>query len=524
MKRKRYISIALIIVVIFISITEYLICLPVFALSAGGLQTTIASVIISLMLQTGVAPVNQAWLTKLNNAYGVESPIGTIQDCINQGLLTQSGNTLIDTGLSSAIEASSAYTDLGLSDIFTTSVDDIGVVAASGGTNLANTAIHCGTLGTVGAFAGAVGVGIGAGILINHVREKFGKYITSQASLNTVNTIMDNITTKDSLYFVDVYGKYMIFPNSVGRTIGYYYTYNDNKFINLSINKKDNSENLYYDEYDATQNRWRRNVYLGGSWGTSNGSALTEEQLSQTESTIIGFHKVADSRGGNALVDSFRNSDDVANKISPDLIGSEGNQQGVYNPDTGDFVFPGIEQTVPEGYDMKPVDMNDYQNYADDARNNAEDGNINKPVQGEEFDNLIDTLLVEPSIIPDQGVTDPDVPDRPIIPEQPDIPAKDPITGEEQSEVLQGITTPDLRSVFPFCIPFDLYNIFGVFKSEGREAPVIVWEFEIFGKSYSVIVDLSPYEDVASLLRLLELVAFIVGLAVATRKLIGAGG
>ena len=111
----------------------------VFALSAGGIQSTIASIIISLMLQCGVAPVNTNYLNTLNTSYGY-----TIESAISQGLLTETASGLVDSGLSTAIEGASAYAELGLGDIFTTTATDAGVIAASGGVNIANTAINVG--------------------------------------------------------------------------------------------------------------------------------------------------------------------------------------------------------------------------------------------------------------------------------------------------------------------------------------------------------------------------------------------
>lgn len=57
---------------------------------------------------------------------------------------------------------------------------------------------------------------------------------------------------------------------------------------------------------------------------------------------------------------------------------------------------------------------------------------------------------------------------------------------------------------------------------ENRRAPHINFVFPVTG--WEIDVDLAPFNPVAAVLRLLELILFIVGLAVATRRLIGAGG
>lgn len=518
MKRK-YISLLLCFIIFVNCIISGFFCIPVFALSAGGLQTTIASIILSLFLQTGAAPVNQTFLNTLNTSYGVTSEIGTLQNALNNGLLTESGGTLIDTGLSSAIESAPAYDALNLESIFTTYADD-GLNIASGGQNLAGTAINVGTVGTIGAFAGAATIGVGLGVLMAKVNDYIGNFVkygfpmtpsTIQQIQNDIpqgydNCVMytdhnaNNINSQSTSFYFGkgniLYGKVDNYNNN-GLYAIVAHDFNDSsqslyrkEFINSTLTWQGNSDFLNPNTTKIIREENRRPILLTNAKSYSSKEEF-DNLVSDIENSIVPFPEI----------------------YSPDIIGTNGNMK----PDE-------LQSMVPDGYDMKPVDIDDYQDYAGLANENTDNENVEQPIQGENFDNLIDSLLVEPSIIPDQGVTDPEVPDRPIIPDQPLVPGKDPITGEQQSEVLQGITTPDLRSVFPFCIPFDLYNIFGVLKYEGREAPVIVWNFEILGNSYPVIIDLSPYEEVASLLRLLELLAFIVGLAVATRRLIGAGG
>lgn len=159
------------------------------------------------------------------------------------------------------------------------------------------------------------------------------------------------------------------------------------------------------------------------------------------------------------IFENINEADKYANGIKSGQI----EMPSVYAPDLvsedGNLENDSINIQVPNGYDMSPVDMDDYLDYMDNANNNTADGNINKPIQGEEFDNLIDSLLVEPSIIPDQGITDPEVPERPIEPDQPTIGEKPTVEDEDIQSVLDATTTPDLRSVFPFCIPFDIYAI-----------------------------------------------------------------
>lgn len=87
-------------------------------------------------------------------------------------------------------------------------------------------------------------------------------------------------------------------------------------------------------------------------------------------------------------------------------------------------------------------------------------------------------------------------------------------------ETMEEYRTPGLTTVFPFCIPFDIYRFLSILTAE-REAPH--FEFNLnFGElgSHEIEVDLSEWESVAAVLRTIELLAFCVGLAFATSKVI----
>lgn len=76
-----------------------------------------------------------------------------------------------------------------------------------------------------------------------------------------------------------------------------------------------------------------------------------------------------------------------------------------------------------------------------------------------------------------------------------------------------------LTAFFPFCIPFDIYNMLTAFKAQ-PEAPHYTFITTVRGVDYGFTIDLSPFDSVAAALRKLELVAFSIGLAFATNKLI----
>ena len=362
-KRKKCISFFLVGILGFVAIAGAVLSAPVlvYALSLTGLRGTIASLIISLMLEAGVAPVNNTWVNSLNNAFGVESSIGTIDDMITNGLLTESGGTLVDTGLSQAIEATAEYTSLGIDDIFTTLSTDAGVAANSGAVNLANQAIHLGTGGTIGAFAGAVAIGVGVGVLVNHLREKFTNFIKYGFPMNADEYLTQGVSGYNGfVYFVKVFDSRLNrdvirkITMQNGRAGAASYTDNGQKF---SIFLPDTNQTMQY--YRANYN-----LSTGQEYDTATGS-LTASSSSATSSYGSNylvtahnyyphFDNVSDYR---QYVQDIRDGLETLPPVySPDLIGQNGNQ--TYDDNTNNA--PDIRNIVPEGNDMKPVDMDDY--------------------------------------------------------------------------------------------------------------------------------------------------------------------
>lgn len=85
------------------------------------------------------------------------------------------------------------------------------------------------------------------------------------------------------------------------------------------------------------------------------------------------------------------------------------------------------------------------------------------------------------------------------------------------SEDAGDYTVPGLQSVFPFCIPFDIYNFFNCLAAD-PVAPSFEWRFYVPGICDETIdLDLAQFDTVAQIVRTMELLAFIVGLAFVTR-------
>lgn len=82
-------------------------------------------------------------------------------------------------------------------------------------------------------------------------------------------------------------------------------------------------------------------------------------------------------------------------------------------------------------------------------------------------------------------------------------------------------TTFDLRELFPFCIPFDIYHLLQKFDGQ-PVAPHVQLPFVIpsIGLNYSLDLDFSAWDSVAAILRGVQLIVYALGLAWATSKVI----
>ena len=111
---------------------------------------------------------------------------------------------------------------------------------------------------------------------------------------------------------------------------------------------------------------------------------------------------------------------------------------------------------------------------------------------------------------PGGGSTDPDNPENP--------------TPEEEASPYKA----DLREIFPFCIPFDLIHLLKVFEADA-EAPVFEFPLDIeldnpwtgekvVDYHHTFELDMSDYEPVIKILRIFQVVFFIIALMLITRQ------
>ncbi len=79
--------------------------------------------------------------------------------------------------------------------------------------------------------------------------------------------------------------------------------------------------------------------------------------------------------------------------------------------------------------------------------------------------------------------------------------------------------TLDFRKLFPFCIPFDIYKAVKLLDATPT-APVVHYKFYLSkSKTYIIDLNLNKFNTVAAILRRMECLLFIIGLATATRRI-----
>jgi len=95
------------------------------------------------------------------------------------------------------------------------------------------------------------------------------------------------------------------------------------------------------------------------------------------------------------------------------------------------------------------------------------------------------------------------------------------VAEEEPEYVITGpVSVSGLDDIFPFCIPFDLYHMLEALAADPI-APHFEWRFYVPRiVDYTIEIDLSGFNTVAQILRIMETLLFCVGLAFETRKLI----
>lgn len=509
-----------------------------------GATASVADCVMSYMASAGAAIANTDWINTLYNSLGPS--FGTVESFAEQGMLVlnDSGAWEPVAELTTAIENTSAYASLGLGDIFNVSAAEAaaggGVVAASGAATLSGAmggVASTGVLPLLGGVTAAYWGGIALGTLANHLVDAYGERVAKGVALDVLETVLNSVPLNGRLCS-RVDGNY-IYYYMVPSNVGCYIYFNGNYWHGFYINNNNVSVTVNYKISTSLNSTYR--ITLGARNANTNnggsGDGLNRNQFTGFEDMPSGFNTPDDF----AL--SVRQGQTVLNikpPYSPDIIGVNGNNNGNYDSENSKYNVPDFKPEIDTGTQAaKPLSLSDWLDFANGVQNNNNQTNP-LPDNAEAYGDIMDALTVpKPSVNPDDDpnqnpnpnpvptptpVPTPDYPDP--NPDQPQWesetnPSTEPIPDQIPTGkpwVVQG-----LEDKFPFCIPWDIAKVFSALNSGSRQAPYIHWRFNPPNTpiDYTFELDLVDFENVAELLRLLELGAFIVGLAWATRYLIG---
>ena len=129
--------------------------------------------------------------------------------------------------------------------------------------------------------------------------------------------------------------------------------------------------------------------------------------------------------------------------------------------------------------------------------------------------------LTQGQVLSDIGIADQAGSIGQTVTDALDVVGNPQLTNYQAVSELNGVTIR-LQDVFPFCIPFDIVDMLRSFQAT-RRAPQFTFNAGFLGSRFAsttIQVDLSVFDDLATILRSIELIGFVIGLAIATREII----
>lgn len=485
-------------------------CIPVYA----GVKATVAGYLLSLLASINIGITDTATLSAIQTNLGSMYIESVTQAEITAGL-SGINSKIVESLATTATQAATYSQEIGVA------VES--AQAASGATNLYTSiqnylgtgvmqpAVGGISLASVGQGLLAVAAGVGLGIMVDNARTQLQNTIGKGLAMNRTDYagdgyiatyVWDSINPKDSPYYYRA-------PTSQGFT-GYGII--NGKYHFIVVNQSESSfKTALFRRYGSASTTY---TYVNPH----------SYFVSSTDyPPLWGGYDFGIGGSAEELVSPYLNTG-VNPIYSPDIIGNNGNQRNI----GGEAV--NIKPTYnPEEETPQPIDIDDYNRWAQDARDNTDNGDTGQE-QGDRFKEMLDDVIEPVPVIP--GVPTiptnplPVYPDQPVVPQEPmepnpqievtPIPTPSP---DIQSEVLQG-SVKGLEDIFPFCIPFDIRDMLKMFKAS-RKAPCISGTIPL-GDFYTweVEIDMSRFDSVAAVLRTLELIIFIIGLAIVTKDLI----
>lgn len=167
--------------------------------------------------------------------------------------------------------------------------------------------------------------------------------------------------------------------------------------------------------------------------------------------------------------------------------------------------------TLPQGKAIKATALKDYVNDMTSYKSTATPSDLSNPDTQTQTATQTAQQTVQKNTVDTKTDTEEKDENKPIFVPPSTTPID--IDGSE--------ATRDWRLVFPFCIPFDMIDLYKVLIAEPK-APY--WEIPLkvdaIGFEYTFIIDFKQFETLAEIFRLCETIGFILGLALITGKVI----
>lgn len=501
-------------------------------------DVSLADCVMSICTSAGYYLTNTDWINELYGNFGVDAGY-SINTLFQNGLITiDEFGHYVSSGLDEAISLEEAYTSLGLDTLFNVSPAEAaagGGVAATGAGTLAGMMGGVASTGVLPLLFGVTGAywgGIGLGTLAAHALGLYEKNIAYDIPVESAyDQIKNDIVLGNSLARgtrqanANVNPIYYVVTGS-----GYGVAYKVGNFTYIGTISNYNGSASSGTYYQGSPNGFN-------SWTNSGFVSFANDQYGYYASAPNMFDSYSDYTN---WLESWKNGQITPKKYAPyssDIIGPNGNYS-VGEDAQGNILPPNFTpQLNPQTGSVNPAgnSLSDWLNFAAQAKSNTVGGSIGD--NGDVYEDAKNRIITpNPTPNPNPG-TNPNpnpnpnpepVPSPDYDVDQPDQPEYDPKDPQSPEDVTTGSpwTTPNLLDKFPFCIPNDIVKVFKKLDSGDRIAPHITWRFNPPNTpvDYTFDVDFADFDTVASILRMLELMAFVVALAVATRSLIGAGG
>lgn len=260
--------------------------------------------------------------------------------------------------------------------------------------------------------------------------------------------------------------------------------------------------------------KWYENTLLSNS-SSDTGYNLINTQNGIWTKQVPVFNSTNEL---NNYVQGIKDGDIDIKQKSPSLIGSQGQLSGTatQDPTTNNYNY-NINVNPTSNYNTynyglpSDEDINSFQN---SIQTGIQQG-LTQEELGAIFLNFANSFRSE--------VTIPQPTQEPMptfVPPQPTSVPVTPMPPEDEEQLPQAMVPPGLITKFPFSIPWDVVYAIKHFGTDDRNAPVLDADIDLGPAGvHHIHIDFSDYDDVAVLLRSLQLLVFIVLLAKATKHL-----